>query len=63
MLDQMSPLRFPQMWRQRSDNFGGSESLTVVLIFSPKNPSAFEVRPRGLLHSISVTSNVFLIFG
>lgn len=31
--------------------------------FASKKPSAFEVRPRGLLHSVSVTSNVSLIFG
>ncbi len=48
-------------------NFGSSESLTVVLIFSPK-PAAFEVGPRGLLHFVSVllmclTSNVSLICG
>lgn len=45
-----------------ADNFGSSESLTVVLIFTLK-PAAFEVGPRGLLHSISVTSNVSLICG
>ena len=43
-----------------TDNFGSCDSLSVVLIFSPE-PAAFEVRPRGLLHSVSVTPNVALI--
>lgn len=45
-----------------ADDFGSSESLTVVLIFSLKL-AAFEVEPRGLLHSVSVTSNVSLMCG
>lgn len=45
-----------------ADNFGSSESLTVVLIFSLKL-AAFEVGLRGLLHSVSVTSNVSLMCG
>lgn len=47
---------------EAADNFGSSESLTVVLIFSLK-PFAFEVGLRGLPHSVSVTSNVSLICG
>lgn len=47
-----------------ADNFGSSsESLTAVLIFPQKKLPAFEVGPRGLLHSVSGTSNVSLICG
>lgn len=39
---------------------GGSESLTLVLVFTPE-AAAFEVGLRELLRSVSVTSNVSLI--
>lgn len=42
------------------DDSGGSESLTLVPVFTPK-AAAFEVGLRELLRSISVTSNVSLI--
>lgn len=42
------------------DDFGGSESLTLVPVFTPK-AAAFEVGLRELLRSISVTSNGSLI--
>lgn len=45
---------------EAADDFGSSESLRVVLIFTPE-PAAFEVEPRGLLHSVSLTSSVSLI--
>lgn len=40
---------------------GGSESLTLVLVFSPE-AAAFEVVLRELLRSVSVTANVSLIW-
>lgn len=42
------------------DDFGGSESLTLVPVFTPK-AAAFEVGLRELLRSISVTSNGSLV--
>lgn len=41
-------------------DYGGSESLMLVLVFAPE-AAAFEAGLRELLHSVSVTSNVSLI--